>query len=108
MIIIYRIIKKRRSIGKQYYWLACLSKSYDNLEQCFHKEDRGQLISTQHVPRLKSVTHFCRSSRGWIIYCRMIKQCAHSLNEETLIAWQPSQQKDFVALPCSKIHKVMW
>lgn len=60
---IYRLIKQGRSIGKQYYWLACLSKSYDNLEQCFHKEDRGQLISMDELTEITDET----GGRNWVI-----------------------------------------
>jgi 7-cyano-7-deazaguanine synthase len=42
--IIHKIIKWRRGIGKQYYWLACLAKEYEGLEQGFHREDRDCLI----------------------------------------------------------------
>ncbi|MFC0605382.1 hypothetical protein [Winogradskyella pulchriflava] len=53
---IYKQIKKRQRIGKQYYWLASLAKKYPNLEQCFHKEDRDQLISITELTEIKDET----------------------------------------------------
>ncbi len=61
--IIYKIIKKRRRIGKQYYWLACLAKKYDGLEQGFHKEDRDSLIYFDELIEIKDDTN----SRNWIV-----------------------------------------
>lgn len=61
--IIYQLIKKKQHIGKQYYWLASLIKQYPNLEQCFHKEDREQLINIDELSEIKDET----GSKNWIV-----------------------------------------
>lgn len=50
--LIYKLIKRQRAIGKQYYWLACLTKNYEFTEQCFHSEDRDQLISIDELTEI--------------------------------------------------------
>lgn len=52
---VYKILRHKKKIGKQYYWLACLAKKYPykNLEVSFHEEDlskfftKKQLIKTE-------------------------------------------------------------
>lgn len=43
--LIFKIIRldKKKRIGKQYYWLACLSKKYNYLEQGFHNHEEEGL-----------------------------------------------------------------
>ncbi|WP_299112930.1 hypothetical protein [uncultured Winogradskyella sp.] len=60
---IFKLIKRRRPIGKQYYWLSCLAQKYDSLEQCFHKEDRDQLISIDELIEIKDET----GGRNWVV-----------------------------------------
>ncbi len=60
---IFKSIKRRQPIGKQYYWLACLSKKYGPLEQCFHKEDRDQLISIEELTEIKDET----GGKNWVV-----------------------------------------
>ena len=59
--LIYKLIKRNRRIGKQYYWLACLAREYEGLEQGFHKEDRDQLIYLDELSEIKDET----SGRNW-------------------------------------------
>ena len=61
--IIFKLIKRERRIGKQYYWLSCLSKNYKSLEQCFHKEDRDQLISFEELTEITDET----GGKNWIV-----------------------------------------
>ena len=63
--LIFKLIRKfdKIRIGKQYYWLACLAKQYDHLEQCFHKEDRDQLISITELSEIKDET----GGRNWVV-----------------------------------------
>ncbi len=60
---IFKMIKRRQPIGKQYYWLACLAKKYGALEQCFHKEDRDQLISISELTEIKDEI----GGRNWVV-----------------------------------------
>lgn len=60
---IFKLIKKKQPIGKQYYWLASLAKRYPNLEQGFHKEDREQLISINEMTEIKDES----GGRNWIV-----------------------------------------
>lgn len=53
--IIFKTLRKfyKPRIGKQYYWLACLSRNEDTgFELCFHKEDREQLISLYEIEEI--------------------------------------------------------
>ena len=61
--LIFKLIKRKRPIGKQYYWLSCLANSYDVLEQCFHKEDRGQLISVDELLEIIDET----GGKNWVV-----------------------------------------
>ena len=54
--LIYKLIKRRRRIGKQYYWIACLALNYKGLEQGFHKEDRDSLIYFNELLEIEDET----------------------------------------------------
>ncbi len=60
--IIFKIIRRRLPIAKQYYWLACLSKQYKNLEQGIHKEDI-HLINLDELIEIKDETQHI----NWIV-----------------------------------------
>lgn len=61
--IIHKIIKWRRGrIGKQYYWLACLAKEYEGLEQGFHRADRDCLIYFHEVTEIIDET-----GKNWVV-----------------------------------------
>ncbi|MEY2869919.1 MAG: hypothetical protein RIR01_2422 [Bacteroidota bacterium] len=61
--IVFKIIKKQRKIAKQYYWLACLSKKYNNLEEGFHRADRVQIINFEDLIEIKDETQH----PNWIV-----------------------------------------
>jgi 7-cyano-7-deazaguanine synthase len=61
--LIFKLIKHKRPIGKQYYWLSCLANNYNTLEQCFHKEDRGQLISVDELHEIIDET----GEKNWVV-----------------------------------------
>lgn len=61
--LMFKIIKRKQRIGKQYLWLAYLSKEYKGLEQAFHKEDRDQLIKIENLLEIEDET----GGRNWII-----------------------------------------
>jgi len=42
--LLYKILRKRLALGKQYYWLSCLSQEYENLELSIHKEDMDRFF----------------------------------------------------------------
>jgi 7-cyano-7-deazaguanine synthase len=51
--IIFKIIKRRRQIAKQYYWLACLAKKHKGLEVGIHKCDYVQIINLEDLIEIK-------------------------------------------------------
>ncbi len=63
--LIFKLIRwtHKDKIGKQYYWLACLSKEYEGLEQSFHKEDRDQLINLKELTEIKDET----GGENWVV-----------------------------------------
>lgn len=61
--IIFKIIKRRRRIAKQYYWLACLSRKYNNLEEGFHAADRKQIIELDDLIEIKDETQHI----NWVV-----------------------------------------
>ncbi|QRM89682.1 hypothetical protein FG167_10755 [Lacinutrix sp. WUR7] len=60
--LVYKLIKHKRRIGKQYYWLACLAKEYKGLEQGFHREDRDSLIYFNELEEIIDETN----GRNWV------------------------------------------
>lgn len=46
---IYRILKRKVNLGKQYYWLACVAKNYSNLELSLHSEDMDRFFFTEQL-----------------------------------------------------------
>ncbi|SDH73414.1 hypothetical protein [Winogradskyella thalassocola] len=61
--LIFKLIRRRRRIGKQYYWLACLAKKYKGLEQGFHNEDRDSLIYFNELTEIKDET----GGKNWVV-----------------------------------------
>lgn len=64
--IIFKILRRfyKPKLGKQYYWLACLSRSEGTgFELCFHKEDREMLIPLHEIIEIKDKT----GGRNWVV-----------------------------------------
>lgn len=61
--LMYKLIKKRQSIGTQYKWLAYLSKQYKGLEIGFHKKDRGRLLNPSELREIVDETN----GKNWIV-----------------------------------------
>jgi len=50
---IYKKLRRSINLGKQYYWLASLAKSYPKLELSAHKEDRDRLFFEDQLIEIK-------------------------------------------------------
>ncbi len=61
--IVFKIIKKRRKIAKQYYWLACLAKEYKDLEEGFHIANRIQIINFDDLMEIIDETQH----KNWVV-----------------------------------------
>lgn len=52
--IAHKALKRRGHLGRQYYWLACLSRKINNMEVCLTKSDsflrflKGNVIEEEH------------------------------------------------------------
>lgn len=46
---IHRKLKSKMNLGKQYYWLSCLAKTYKNLEVSLHKEDMDRFFNMDQL-----------------------------------------------------------
>lgn len=51
-----KVLKRRMSLGKQYYWLACVAKKYKNLELSLHREDMDRFFTTEQLVQINDNT----------------------------------------------------
>lgn len=64
--VISKVLRKfyKPKLGKQYYWLACLSRSEKiGFELCFHKENRTMLIPLNEITEIIDENH----GRNWVV-----------------------------------------
>jgi len=68
--LIHKYLRKKEGLGKQYYWLACLAKEYQNqkLEVSFHKEDLVKFFSKEQLIEIKDET----TGSNWLLNTKKI------------------------------------
>ncbi|TVZ50917.1 7-cyano-7-deazaguanine synthase [Dokdonia sp. Hel_I_53] len=59
----YNILRKRKNLGKQYYWLAFLAKKYNRLELSIHKGDLYRFFNLDEL----IVINQGASGENWVI-----------------------------------------
>ena len=47
--VIHNKLKSKMNLGKQYYWLSCLAKTYKNLEVSLHREDMDRFFNMEQL-----------------------------------------------------------
>jgi 7-cyano-7-deazaguanine synthase len=70
--IIFQLLRKfnKKKLGKQYYWIACLSRERKiSLELCFHKENREMLIPLDEIMEIRDET----GEINWIVNPKKMK-----------------------------------